>query len=76
MLSNIERLRIVAEGLEELGNRVVFVGGCVAQLYATDPASVEVSPTDDVDCVVNLSTYSDYNAFSEQLREKRFRNSM
>lgn len=76
MSNNNERLKLIAEGLGELNHRVVFVGGCVAQLYATDLASSEVRPTDDVDCVVNLSSYSDYNMFSELLRERKFSNSM
>lgn len=75
MSSNNERLKVVAEGLGELNSRVVFVGGCVAQLYVTDPAAADVRPTDDVDCVVDLSSYSDYNMFSELLRGRRFRNS-
>lgn len=76
MQNNYERLKLVAEGLGDLRTRVAFVGGCVAQLYATDPASSEVRPTEDVDCVVDLSSYSDYNAFSELLRERKFRNSI
>ena len=76
MLSNNERLKLVASGLGELCDSVVFVGGCVAQLYATDQTLADARPTDDVDCVVNLSSYSDYSAFSEMLRSKRFSNSM
>lgn len=76
MSSNNEKLKLIAEALGELRDRIVFVGGCVAQLYVTDSAAAEVRPTDDVDCVVNLSSYSDYNAFSELLRERHFQNSM
>ena len=75
MPSNNERLRRIAEGLGDLRGRVVFVGGCVAQLYTTDPAAAEVRPTEDVDCVVNLSSYAAYNAFSDLLRERKFSNS-
>lgn len=75
MSSNNERLRRIAEGLGDLNARVVFVGGCVAQLYATDSGAAETRPTDDVDCVVNLSTYSDYAAFSELLYGHKFSNS-
>lgn len=76
MLNNNERLRRVAEGLGDLGERVVFVGGCVAQLYATDSAAAGVRPTEDVDCVVDLSSYADYTVFSDQLRERKFSNSI
>lgn len=71
---NITRLKVVAEGLEELNGRVVFVGGSIAQLYASDGASTEIRPTDDIDCVVDLSSYKEYCDFSELLRSKHFRN--
>ena len=38
MSDNINRLKIIAEGLGELCREVVFVGGSVAELYADDPA--------------------------------------
>lgn len=38
MPNNNERLKLIAEALGDLNHRIVFVGGCVAQLYATDPA--------------------------------------
>lgn len=75
MPENIERLKKVAVGLGPLKDRIVFVGGCVAELYASNPAFTEVRPTEDVDCVVNLSSYSDYNAFCDLLREQSFVNS-
>ncbi|HOX75656.1 MAG TPA: hypothetical protein PK521_15570 [Bacteroidales bacterium] len=49
MLStNIIMLQIVAGGLEELKEEVVFVGGAVTELYADDPASSDIRPTLDV----------------------------
>lgn len=36
---SIRRLRKIAVGLGDLRGRVVFVGGCVAGLYATDSAA-------------------------------------
>lgn len=71
---NLSRLRVIAQGLEELNGRVVFVGGSVAQLYASDSASTDIRPTDDIDCVVDLSSYKEYCDFSELLRSKRFHN--
>ena len=35
---NIDMLQTVADGLEELKDEIVFVGGAVAELYADDPA--------------------------------------
>ena len=37
--TNIERLQDVAEGLDELNEKVVYVGGSVAQLYVNDEAA-------------------------------------
>ena len=53
---NIVMLQIVADGLEELKEKVVFVGGAVTELYADDPASSDIRPTLDVDCVIELSS--------------------
>ena len=36
---NIVILQIVADGLGDLKDEIVFVGGAVAELYADDPAS-------------------------------------
>ncbi len=52
--TNIEMLQIVAMGLGELKEEVVFVGGAVAELYADDPAASDIRPTKDVDCVIDL----------------------
>ena len=71
---NLRRLRLIARGLQELGEQVVYVGGSVVQLYASDAAQTDIRPTDDVDFVVDLSSYKDYVAFCEQLRKKHFHN--
>lgn len=47
--SNIEMLQIVANGLEELKDNMVFVGGAVAELYASNPEALDIRPTLDVD---------------------------
>lgn len=74
MSNNNQRIEKIALALGDLGEKVVFVGGCVAQLYATGKGSAEMRPTEDVDCVVDLSTYKDYCAFCEQLQARRFSN--
>lgn len=70
--SNLDRLSGIAEGLDDLNERVVYVGGSVTQLYADDEAASEPRPTMDVDCVVELFTYKEYVEFTELLRRKRF----
>ena len=54
MSDNINRLKIIAEGLGELCREVVFVGGSVAELYADDPAASDIRPTMDVVWVTPL----------------------
>jgi len=73
-MSNINMLHTVAQGLDYLLPHVVFVGGSVTELYATDTAATEVRPTDDVDCVIELVSYSNLNDLEEKLRKLKFAN--
>ncbi|MFN0157505.1 MAG: hypothetical protein ACKVRP_05450 [Bacteroidota bacterium] len=72
--TNITRLMTVAKGLGPLRNDVAFVGGAVVGLYATDPAATEIRSTDDVDCVIEVSSQVEYNALEEELRSLHFHN--
>ena len=72
--TNKERLQEIAEGLQDLNDRIVYVGGAMAGLYATDPAATEPRTTADVDCVVNSTSYSEHAIFEDQLRAKHFQN--
>lgn len=70
--TNIVILQTVADGLEELKEEVVFVGGAVAELYADDPASSDIRSTLDVDCVIELSSRLEHAKLEERLRAKKF----
>jgi hypothetical protein len=72
--TNIEMLQIVAACLEELREKVIFVGGAVAELYADDPASSDIRPTQDIDCTIELSSYMEHTELEENLRSKGFTN--
>lgn len=63
-------LQTVANGLGELKDEMVFVGGSVAELYANNPAASDIRPTLDVDCVVELSSKTAHAKLEEKLREK------
>ena len=71
--TNILRVKAVAQALSVLNETIVFVGGATVALYAA-PAAPEVRPTDDVDVVIELATYSDYARLDERLREIGFVN--
>ncbi len=72
--TNIKMLQIVANGLGDLKNEMVFVGGAVAELYANDPAASDIRPTLDVDCVIELQTRLAHAKLEEDLRSKGFQN--
>ena len=72
--TNINMLQTVANGLGELKNDMVFVGGAVAELYVSDPAACDIRPTLDVDCVIGLSTRLAFYRLEENLRTKGFAN--
>lgn len=71
---NVSRLETVAEGLGELNENMVYVGGAVAELYVTDPAKTDIRETMDIDCVTQLSSYGKLAELEELLRKKGFHN--
>lgn len=62
----------VAEGLQELKEKMVFVGGAVISLYTDDPAADEIRPTGDIDMTINLANYSEWVEMQERLSELGF----
>ena len=70
--TNINMLQTIANGLEELKEEMVFIGGAVAQLYADDPAATDIRATLDIDCVVEASTRIEYNKLERSLESKGF----
>lgn len=71
---NITRIKAVANALEPLKQKVVFIGGAAIALYTNPQTSMEVRPTDDVDVVLELATYGGYAKLEERLREIGFVN--
>ncbi|MBP3944589.1 hypothetical protein J5U18_13710 [Sphingobacteriaceae bacterium WQ 2009] len=70
---NLVRIKVVFDALEELGPKVIFVGGATVSLYA-DRIGEETRPTDDVDILIEVLHYSDYAGIEEKLRLKGFSN--
>lgn len=73
-MTNIERIQLIAAALDELNDRVVYVGGAVVDMYADDSAKTDVRPTMDVDCVTHLTSRKEYWEFENELRKKGFEN--
>lgn len=71
-MTNLERLQKVADGLEELNEKVVYVGGTLPGLYSTDSAAPEPRATMDVDCIVRYGNHAEKELFEKWLRLKHF----
>ncbi|MBX2952346.1 MAG: hypothetical protein KF870_07560 [Leadbetterella sp.] len=73
---NLVRLEVVGRALKEIGNKVVFVGGAVVELYTDDPARGEVRPTDDIDVLIEMINRSNHAILEDKLRSIGFRTIM
>jgi len=75
-LSNIAMIEQVAHGLGGLKDKMVFVGGSVAELYADIPEISDIRPTVDVDCVIDIQicSYLEYSKLENELRSLGFQN--
>lgn len=72
-MKNIEMLALAAKGLGPLKDEVVFVGGATIELYLAGQAALPVRATDDVDCVVEVASRSEFHKLEERLRRLGFR---
>lgn len=66
-------LQKVAEGLGNLIDQIVFVGGATTELYIDDPAAPPVTPSDDVDCVIEIAGAIEYRKLEAKLRKLGFK---
>lgn len=64
---NIKIVAQVAHALQELKDKMVFVGGAVISLYTDDPAADELRPTADIDMAIQLTGYSEWVKLNERL---------
>lgn len=65
--TNIVRIKVVANALADLKEKIVFVGGATISLYP-DRTVFEVRPTDDVDVIIEILNYADRAKLEEKLR--------
>lgn len=76
MFKNKTILSIVAEGLGDMIDQFVFVGGTVVELYASSESYQESRQTDDVDCVIEVTSLANYYLLEEKLRTYGFYDDM
>lgn len=65
--TNTVRIKAVANALDNLKEKVVFVGGATISLYP-DRRVFEVRPTDDVDVIIEILNYQNRVQLEEKLR--------
>ena len=70
---NIVRIKAVAQALNSLNSKIVFVGGASVSLYANRPV-MEIRPTDDVDVILEILNYNERTALEDRLRKIGFIN--
>jgi hypothetical protein len=73
MPNNTFILETVAHGLGDMLNQFVFVGGTVVELYASSDTYQEARQTDDVDCVIEVTSLANYYVLEEKLRQFGFK---
>jgi len=72
---NVMMLQSVADGLGDLRDEMVFVGGATIPLYLpTDEEGIEYEAraTEDVDCAVEIASLQEYHSLEEDLRARGF----
>lgn len=63
-------LEMAADILGPLVDDVVFVGGATVHLWLTEAAAPPVRATDDVDVICDVTSYVQYRALAERLRDR------
>ena len=67
--NSIYILMVVARVLKRLPQPVVYTGGATIPLYLDALSARDMRPTDDVDCVVEVTSQREYYQLSATLRE-------
>lgn len=74
--SNLAMLELVARKLGALNDEVVYLGGCSTALFINDPLSLDVRPTLDVDCIIDVISLGEYYKFGKKLSKAGFKQSI
>lgn len=69
-------LEFVATKLGPLNDEAVYLGGCSTALFMTDSLLLDVRPTKDVDCIVDIVSRCEYYKFAKKLEKQGFKQSI
>ena len=58
---------------DDLLEQVAFVGGATVSLHLDDAQPLDIRSTKDVDFIVSVTSYGDYQRLAAQLRDRDFR---
>lgn len=70
---NVVQVMRVAEALQHLRDKVVFIGGAIVGMQITDAAAPDVRRTKDVDIIVEVTGLADHADKEEELRKLGFK---
>ncbi len=70
---NREAIKRIAIALDELNERVMYVGGAVVSLYINDPAADDIRPTKDIDITLEIASISELEKLRDDLIKKEFK---
>jgi predicted nucleotidyltransferase len=73
---NLALLAGMARAMGSLCDQVVFVGGCATGLLLDDAGLMDVRPTEDVDAIVEVTSWVGYHRLAEQLMQRGFKQTM
>lgn len=69
MNEQVQMLEKAAKLLAALNKKIVFIGGATISLYLDEISAIDARPTNDVDCVINITPRNKYYLFEEELRQ-------
>lgn len=67
-----EKLEILAQGLGNAKERVVFSGGMLTAFYATDVYAPKHRSMGEIECILNAPTMAEFLNWDRELRQKGF----
>jgi len=73
---NREILSLIARGLGDLCEELVFVGGCATGLLVTTVRAQTIRMTEDVDLIAKVTSAQEYHAAESRLASRGFKHDM